>query len=135
MTNRKLMTVSVSLLTLIGLSAVAHLPAIFLTPIQSHVPVEAVLGWKAGSLFGAVLPLALAIGQWRNGGRWGLGIGIYASLSIVGRSLVLFMGASSGKVPTNTSMIVSFLLFEVLPGCALAVVNFWLYARQRKESP
>jgi hypothetical protein len=83
-------------------------------------------------LLSPVLPLALAIGQWRNGGRWGLGIGIYASLTMVGESLVFCTGASAGVVPTNMSTIMRLLVFTVLARSALAVVNFWLYARQRK---
>ncbi len=90
------------------------------------------MGFVLGTFLGSAVFLALAICQWRNRGRWGLGIGILASILLVGQSLFFYIAANSPRVRLTSGMVATFLLTLFAFG-ALAVVNFWLYLDRKRQ--
>jgi hypothetical protein len=134
MSNRKLMITSVCLLAVLGLRGAVYLPAVWSSAIKSGVPASFTISHTAGTVLATAIWLVLAFCQWRNGGGWSLGIGIFALASLAGQSLIFYIAVTSGRVKIETMAMVSFLFFTVGELPALAGVNFWLYAKQKRKS-
>jgi hypothetical protein len=70
----------------------------------------------------------LAAAQWKTGGRWGLGIGILALVTLAIQSLLIFIAIRSGRVPSNAIVLAKFSALSVLPLLVEATSSFALYA-------
>ena len=75
----------------------------------------------------------LALAQWRNGGRWGLGIGIFAVVVLLLQSGLMLLAVSAGRVTLDPVSGTKYVFFTVFVLGALALVNFKLHAAQKKN--
>ncbi len=127
-TNRKLLIASVGLLTLIGLKGAVNFALMFAKAGAWSGP------FSTGTFLGAFIWFGLAACQWWNGGRWGLGIGIFALVVMVGQLVFVHIAASSGRLQMDTNALLRLLWHPVLPFTALAIVNFLLCTSRRERT-
>ena len=134
MKRSKLLIVSGVLLLLLGLHAAARFPAIFTTAKASSAALSFSSGQVIGAALGALIWFFLAAVQWRGNGRWALGIGIFAIVTLLVQSGLFFLAVGSGRVEPSTADYLRFLFFTVLVFGTLAVVNLRLHATRKLKS-
>ncbi|HUE36907.1 MAG TPA: hypothetical protein VMO20_05910 [Candidatus Acidoferrum sp.] len=132
MSHRTLLTISLSLLVLVGIRMAWSLPALYASDMAMGG--SQALAWCriTGSLFFTVIWFFLALIQWQSGGRWGLGIAIVALIVLSLACALMVWGVASGRVHFDALSIAKFVIFSLVFG-VLAFVNFWLYALQKQK--
>ena len=130
---RKLLIMSIVLLVILGLRPAANFPAIYESARASGISAFS-SGRIVGAFLGACIWYFLAIAQWRNGGRWGFGIGVFAVVVFLMQSTLFLLALGSGRVAPTLSSIASYIGFTVIAVGFLAIVNFRLYAIRKAKT-
>ncbi len=127
--------VSIALLCVFGVNSLLGLHSIS-TSSESYGEFTAAVktGNVIGSVFATLLYFGLAYAQWKKGGRWGLGIGLYAIVILLAQSGLMYLALSSGRVEPTTSVIGRFVVISVLGVGALAISSFLSYSRARRQA-
>jgi hypothetical protein len=132
MSHGRLLIVSLSLLTMVGIRSAWNFPALYAAD-QAAGGSQAFAWCRiTGTLFFTVVWFLLALIQWRSGGRWGLGIAVVALIVLCMACTLVVWGVASGRVHFDAFSVVKFVIFSLVFG-VLAFVNFWLYALQKRK--
>lgn len=127
--------VSITLLCAFGLNSLLGLHSISTASESFGEFTSAVkTGNVMGAVFATFLYFGLAYAQWKKGGTWGLGIGLYAIFILLVQSGLMYLALSSGRVEPTAAVIGRFVTFSVVGAGALAVSSFISYARSRQRT-
>lgn len=132
--NSAPLLVSVAILCVFGVRSLIGLPSAFVVHDHGTLTQSAYVGGVIGALTGIFVCFALAYGQWRSGGRWGLGIGIFALVLVAMQSFLMFLAVGSGRVALDAAVVAKFVIFTVAGGLGLAVSSFVSYRRRPSKN-
>lgn len=88
--------------------------------------------WGAicGVIASTIFWLALAYGQWRTRGGWGIALGLLGLVSFAAQTALLYLALQSGRVAPSTDVFVAFALRNALPAWVLVGAGFLAYLKR-----